>query len=140
MLKTSKLLDEIAAEVSSEDLERCRKELTRADRIGKFSVWACIIFFAIAGWFIVDGLMTDVPVHHPWYSKVPIVGEKLWSPPKSTQLPVVGQTIHDVGMVKFIGLCLGVMGGLILGKIISFLVRNGAQQDIKNRYKLSYRN
>lgn len=137
MQKTNKLLDQIASEVSSEDLERCRKELTKADRIGKFAVWACIIFCAFAGWFIVDGLMVDFPVHHPWYSKVPLVGEKLWSPPKSTQLPVVGQTIHDVGMVKFIGLCLGVVGGFILGKIISFLVRNGAQQDIKNTYKIN---
>lgn len=138
MLKSSKILEQIAAEVTPEDLERCRKELSRSDRIGKLAVWLCIIFCAFAGWFIVDGLMVDNPVHHPWYSKVPVVGDKLWAPPKFTQLPVVGQTMHDVGMAKFIGLCLGVIGGFTIGKLISFLVRNGAQQDIKNKYKVNF--
>lgn len=126
---------DIEDEISDEDMAHCQEQLKKPDRIGKYAVWICVILFAVAGWFIVDGLIVDTPVHHPWYSKVPLVGEKLWTPPKSTQIPIVGKTIHDVGLLKFCGLCIGVIMGFLVGKIISFLIRNGARQDERNQRK-----
>lgn len=108
MAKKSDLLADIENEICEEDIAHCHEQLKKPDRVGKYSVWICVILFACAGWFMVDSLLVDAPVHHPWYSKVPLIGEKLWQPPKATQLPVIGKTIHDVGLFKFAGLCLGV--------------------------------
>lgn len=131
---TNPLLD-IEAEVSDVDIARCHEQLKKPDRIGKYAVWICVILFALGGWFVVDGLVVDAPVHHPWYSEIPLVGEKLWTPPKSTQIPVIGKTIHDVGLMKFCSLCMGIIMGFVVGKIIAFLIRNGARQDEKNQRK-----
>lgn len=138
MANSKNPLADIENEVSDQDHKKYREQLKRPDRIGKYAVWICVIFFALAAWFVTDGMMEDAPLHHPWYSKIPLVGEKLWEPPISTQLPIVGEKIHDSGMPKFIALCCGAICGFFVGKIIAALIRNGARQDERNnqKYKL----
>lgn len=140
MANKSNLLDDIEAEVNEQDIIKCQQKLSKPDRVGKFAVILCTILFAFAGWHIVDNMVVDTPVQHPWYSKVPLIGDKIekkfWEPPKATQLPVIGKTIHDKGMFKFGGLVGGIVIGFLIGKVISALIRNGAKQDERNRRKV----
>ena len=137
MAKSRNPLADIENDVSDKDQINYREELKRPDRIGKIAVWTCVILFALASWVITDGIMDDAPLHHPWYSRLPLIGDILWTAPAYTQIPIVGQKIHDSGMVKFIALCCGALGGFFIGKIIAFFIGNGARQDEKNKRKLS---
>lgn len=137
MANSKNPLADIENDVSYQDQRNYREHLKRPDRIGKIAVWTCVIFFALAAWIVTDGMMADSPLHHPWYSRLPLIGDKLWTAPAYTQLPIVGQKIHDSGMIKFIALCCGALGGFFIGKIIAFFIGNGARQDEKNKRKLS---
>ncbi len=134
--ESNSLLADAEKEVSAEDIACCKQALSRPDRVGKYAVWICTVIFAFAGWLLVNWIMADDPVNHPWYSYIPILGERLWQAPFYTKIPIVGKTMHDVGVWKFAGLCAGAVIGYLIGKSVSFGIRNGAQQDIRNRQKI----
>lgn len=137
MAGTRNPFEDIEADVNEQDIQHCKNELQKPDRIGIIAGIICVSLFAILGWLIVDSFMVDVPVHHPWYSRLPLIGDKLWTPPVHTQIPVIGQKIHDAGLFKFIGMCVGAIFGWYFGKMIAALIRSGAKQDERNKHKIA---
>ncbi len=129
------LLLDIEQEVTEQDIKYCKKQLSKPDRIGKYSVYICIIIFSIVGFFIAEALVDDSPVNHPWYYHIPFVGKYLWTEPSITKTPLIGEYIERTGIFKFVVISISTLFGFLVGKIISALIRNGAVQDERNRLK-----
>lgn len=130
------LLLNIEREVTDQDIEYCKKQLGRPDRIGKYSVYICIIIFSIIGYFFAEAIVDDNPVKHPWYSYIPYVGKYLWSAPVITKLSIIGEYAEGTGIFKFLIVSISILCGFLVGKIISALIRNGAVQDERNKQKI----
>lgn len=132
------ILLEIEQEVTEADIELCKKQLKKPDRIGKYSVLFCIIIFSIVGFFIAEAIVDDSPVNHPWYSYIPFVGKHLWTAPIMTKLPLIGQYIEATGIFKFLIISVSILCGFLVGEIVSALIRNGAIQDERNKLKYKH--
>lgn len=130
------LLREIEEDVTLDDIEYCKKQLSKRDRIGKYSIWLCIIAFSLIGFYLSDAIFENNPINRPLYSYIPVLGKHLWDAPTVTKTPIIGGYIEAVGIAKFIIISISTIFGYFLGKVVSSLIRNGAIQDERNRHKI----
>lgn len=104
-------------EVTDEDMEEQRRQLARADRIGKISKWICMIADVFLG-----GYIANLKTASPW-SKIPFVGQ-------------VYDLLFADPLKTFIAMAIGAAIGWGIALLISKGIYSGGVQDERNKRKL----